>query len=152
MGFGRTLEGRGHAALATRGWAQVLEAGAVLPGGSVFVYELGVRATQRFGLPAEPALALSVAGFAGVRIAPSLAPWGERLRPVLRGGAQAGGLDDRTPAGRDRRPSLGPYLAVGLELALTRGVDVVVSVGGDGFVAPLVITWAGSVTLAVQTF
>ncbi|MCA9552234.1 MAG: hypothetical protein KC933_19505 [Myxococcales bacterium] len=153
VGLGQTLEARDRGPLRARGLARTMELGAVLPGGSVFVYELGLRGTGHTASDDDAlALSTSLSAFAGVRIAPSLAPWGDRVRPILRGGAQVGWLRDRGPASREDQASVGPYFTAGVELGLGQHVDLVLSLGGEGYVAPFIITWGGSLMLSAQVF
>lgn len=155
-GGGRWLEGRSSAALTWTGGGPAAEAGALLPGGSIHQFELGLRgdsATPGAGFTGRR-VGREIGVFLGIRAEP-LAPGAGwlGLQPILRAGVGLSAVRDLVTIdraafglapleiGRDR-VALGPHLGVGLARAIDGETTIAVTALARAFTAP-VVTWLG---------
>jgi hypothetical protein len=152
-GIGTSLDGRTYGPLQRSGDARVIEAGALIPGGSVFVWTLGLRGAS-FGTPPDPRAAhraFEVVLLAGARIdllrEPTIFEW----MPQLRGGFHAGIVRDKLQRGRDDRVALGPDF--GLAISGPIGLAATWSAGAEAHasIAPLTLTLIVTLAITAQT-
>jgi hypothetical protein len=160
LGYGRMAEGRRQAPLSLTGDPLTVEAGLVIPGGSIFVYELGARAVSNFEdegyFGRHVGRELSI--FGGVRVNLLDDPGWLKLMPIIRAGMGLAFVRDRITQiqpvraiGEDR-VALGPHFAVGIERELWFGTALALFVDSHALVAPLVASLGLSVMMTSQSF
>jgi hypothetical protein len=161
---GRMYEGRRASPLSATGDEREVELGLLLPGGSVFMFELGLRGVM---LPAGQGfvgrhIGQEIALFGGVRIqifGPSPSIFG--LVPLIRAGLSLEAVRDRitvVPAKRSEttadvandRIALGPHFALGIERELWFGTSLGLYVESRALVAPVVASIGGALVLTTQ--
>lgn len=126
--------------LEARGVVKVIEAGALVPVGTLAVLEVGARGATR--ATGDPSAMHEVGLLGGARVVLLDDPsW---IAPFLRGGLSLFVIrTDETRAG------VGSHLGAGIELRLVRGLTVAVAAVAHGSIAPFTVALGGSLTLIV---
>ncbi len=146
MGAAAELEGHGGGALRAFGAARTVEAGWLIPGGSLFLFELGVRGAV-MGAAAETRHELGL--FGGARLDLLLDPLVGRVMPFLRGGLGAALVRLEPP---ETQLGLGPYFAAGVAVELLEGVTLAFEADARARIAPFSLAVGGAATLLVQSW
>lgn len=163
-GVGPMLEGRGGAPLSRTGALLSVEAGVVLPAGSMFAFELGVRGLSRAEAPVPAPLsrvAHEVSALFGIRVNLRDTPGWLGLTPIVRGGLRVGATRDEhhplpgahlglapLPATEDRAV-LGPHLGLLVERRLLPGARIGLGVTGYLAIAPVHLLTLVTLSLSV---
>jgi hypothetical protein len=161
---GRMFEGRRAAPLGPTGDVRAAEVGVLVPGGSTFLLEAGVRGEMS---PAGQGfigrhVGHQIALFGGVRIS----VFGPRpillgLIPLVRAGLELAAIRDRIttalplstiPAGEiaNDRVSIGPRFALGIERELWFGTSIGVYLDGHARVAPVLGSLGVAIAISAQ--
>lgn len=141
-GAAAELEG-GGGPLRAEGASRAIEAGWLFPGGSLFLYEVGLLGST--ALTGEAELRTLAGGFFGVRADLMEAPRWLGLMPFVRGGLFAGHTRGTTD-----RLAVGPYFALGLSRQLFAGVGVALFAHARANVVPFSLGLGGMLALTVQ--
>jgi hypothetical protein len=159
-GYGRLAEGRREAPLSLTGDPLSVEAGVLIPGGSIFLFEVGARAVSN--LEREGYLGRHVGRelcvFGGVRMELLDDPGALGLMPIIRGGLGLAFVRDRITFDRpfsavaQDRIALGPHFAIGIERELWFGTAIGLFADSHALIAPLVVGIGASVLVTAQTF
>jgi hypothetical protein len=142
LGAAALLEGTNGGALRSAGLARAVEAGWLIPGGSLFAFEVGVRgAVMEERAQAEHELGL----FGGARL--DLMHRRGSLMPFLRGGL--GAVLIRI---KEERFGLGPYFGAGLSWELWAGIALAFEGTAHTRISPFTLALGGAITILVQSF
>lgn len=143
-GAAAELESGGGGPLRVEGASRSIEAGWLFPGGSIFLYEVGLLGST--AVADETEQRSLAGGFFGVRADLLESPRLLGLMPFVRGGLFAG--QARGAAGD--RLALGPYFALGLSRRLFAGIGLALIAHARAGVAPFSLALGGMVALTVQ--
>lgn len=143
LGAAAQLEGRDGGPLRVEGATRAVEAGWLIPGGTIFLFELGLRGA----VMAERAEAAHELGlFGGARIDLLRRPLFS-LMPYFRGGLAVALI--RVD---ERRLGFGPYLGAGVALEIFDGVTLALEANAQTRIAPFSLALGGSLAILVQGF
>jgi hypothetical protein len=142
LGAAAQLEGRQGGPLRSFGVARAVEAGWLIPGGSLFLYELGIRGA----VMAEDARQQHELGlFGGARL--DLVHRTSSWMPFLRGGLGVAAVHLE-----ELRFGVGPYLALGLSWELFDGVALALETTAHTRIAPFSLALGGALVVMVQAW
>jgi hypothetical protein len=143
LGAGALLEGRNSGPLRAEGLARAVEAGWLIPGGSLFLFELGVRGAVMGDPDARTRDELGVFGGARLDLMHRRGPW----MPYLRGGLGAAAVRLE-----ERRFGLGPYFGAGLTFEVSPGVALACEGTAHTRIAPFTLALGGALSILVHSF
>lgn len=160
----RHIESRSGGSFLSVGTRATVDAGILIAEGTIFRYEVGLRAGTT--VPSSDYdgvyVGRSIGAFGGVRIQIARRAMIGQLRPVLRGGIGVYRVTDRfQPPARtvvialdrlETRWTAGPHMAVGLEWDLGGGAALNVSGTAHATIAPLVLDLGAEVSLVGAVF